>query len=864
MERKCNKKLLYALSFFIPVLMLLAIHFFHGIFPFGDATIMTGDSEYQFIDYLSYLKTIVFGNNDYSYSFSKNLGGNMAGFTAYYYLGPLAYISLLFPARDLPIALGVMLMLTVGLCSLTNCIYLTETGSPRKLNLLLAITYAYSGFLASYYQIILYYAAQILLPLVMLGLERLINDPKKRILYMVTLSAAVLTNYYSGYMICIFSLLMFIYKLLLRSDLKNLLKDNVEQIKSFIISSVLAVSVSAFNLIPTALSLSGSKDNFALGFGRQFPFSQVFSKLYTGAFKGNVSTGMPNIYCGMFVVLLLFVYFVDRHRALKEKLLSAGFIVFMLLNMYISTLDVIWHGMNKPIGFPFRYSYMLCFFMIMLSYKGYSNKRSALSVKQLLIFFGVFLMYSAYLLLVHNETTGIREILFSLLMLLCIAGIINAYVRKWVGRKFAFLIMGFVIILDLAFNASDALNYFELASLSEYRAYIDEMGKTVSDMKAQAPDEMYRTEKYVRRTHNDAMQFDYMGLSHFSSSEKREKLTFLGKTGIRSNGNWAFFGESNTALFDTLFGVKYIISKYRTIPNHYGRVVTDDEYKVFENDNYYGIMFISNRDIRHVDYSAYINNPFAFQEAIADNINGKDNKILQGVTEAERTLENLKEIKEDGYSRFERINKEEEAAVHYSVKVLDPTADEDTGENLFVYFDAPENQSAHIYRYDTDMGEYFTTYRWNVINMEAQFKGDTYEIRVCPDGDELTLSNAFFCYEDRDALKTYADDIKRNECHLKKLTSSHVTGEVNVNEDEKCVVMTIPYDENWSVTVDGVKVDTVPAVGHLISFDVNKGKHNIEMKYSPKGRKAGIVISMIALIICTIYSSNLFEKYHKK
>ena len=61
--------------------ILVVVFALHGIYPFGDSTVMTGDMEYQFVDYLAYLKTIVFGSNDFSYSFSKNLGGSMAGFS---------------------------------------------------------------------------------------------------------------------------------------------------------------------------------------------------------------------------------------------------------------------------------------------------------------------------------------------------------------------------------------------------------------------------------------------------------------------------------------------------------------------------------------------------------------------------------------------------------------------------------------------------------------------------------------------------------------------------------------------------------------------------------------------------------------
>ena len=85
MAGKAVKAKFYLTSFFLPIMILVVVFALHGIYPFGDKTVMTGDMEYQFVDYLAYLKSIVFSNNDFSYSFSKNLGGSMAGFSAYYY-----------------------------------------------------------------------------------------------------------------------------------------------------------------------------------------------------------------------------------------------------------------------------------------------------------------------------------------------------------------------------------------------------------------------------------------------------------------------------------------------------------------------------------------------------------------------------------------------------------------------------------------------------------------------------------------------------------------------------------------------------------------------------------------------------------
>ena len=84
-EEKRFAIIIYILAFLVPVAVMTFAFAVYGAYPFGNNTVMTGDTTYQFVDYLSYLKTIIGGDNDFIYSLSKNLGGEMAGFAAYYY-----------------------------------------------------------------------------------------------------------------------------------------------------------------------------------------------------------------------------------------------------------------------------------------------------------------------------------------------------------------------------------------------------------------------------------------------------------------------------------------------------------------------------------------------------------------------------------------------------------------------------------------------------------------------------------------------------------------------------------------------------------------------------------------------------------
>lgn len=845
---------IYCAAFLIPVLMLCVVYALHGIYPFGDNTVMTGDAKYQFVDYLSYLKSIVFGNNDFNYSFSKNLGGNMRGFSAYYYMSMLNFITLMFPSEFIPAAQALVLAVTAGLCSLNFCIFISSLYEVRFANLIFSIAYAFMGFMAAYFQLSMYFTCLAILPLIILGLFRLVSDSGHFVLYMITLFVAVLSNYYMGFMICIFCLLMFVYKILLEIEHAADIKKFGKTILTFICSSLLAVGMSAFNLLPALLSLEDEKNNFSLGIYRTFPLSQIFSKLYVGSFKGNLSMGLPNIYCGIFAAFLLVMYLLNGKISKKERILSAIFISFLIINLNFNPLNVIWHGLNQPIGFPYRYSYLLSFLFIYLSYRGFTEYDENREKIKIISIYTIFVLYSVFLIAVKNETVGIREIIITAAALTIYAVLFTLLNKKTenVQRILACILV--ISAAELSFNIYDAMDNLELSSLSEYREYVNEMGETVNELK-QEDSGFYRVEKDVRRTHNDAMQFDYAGLSHFSSSEKKDKMAFLGKLGLRNNGNWAFYAEPSTMFLDCFLGVKHFISQFHTTPNNYTKIIADNTYKGYLNEDALPIIFAGDSEINNIDYRNFGENPFEFQQAVADSLLGRETGIFVPAEVVNVNMVNLVEIDEGTHKHYEKTDESSDGYINYSVKVEDIMNNSENPANLFAYFDAPGFQNVTLYRYDTDMGPYFDVYRWNIVNLETHTVGDTYEISLHPAADSMDISGVYFYYENRDAVREFSKNILSNPGSLNKVTSSHLQGNIYIGSNDQCAVLSIPYDEAWSIKVDGKRIKPQIAAGMLLSFDAGAGDHEIDMRYIPKGAYAGLLLSIIAVSIsfCIIY-----------
>lgn len=832
-----EKIIIYFSSFFIPVIIWILVLMVHGMYPFGNQTIMTGDITFQFIDYLSYLKSVILTNNDFVYTFSKTIGGDMAGFSSYYMLSPFNLILLLFPNRMLPIALMVIIIVKCGFMSLFFAIMLNTLYGFKKESLIYAVTYSLTGYVIVYFQLYAYFDDMMLLPLIVIGIHRLIENPRKKMIYIFSLALSIVLNFYIGWMLCIFSVVYFLYQLYLQ-------KKGKAEIISFIISSSIAGTIFAVVLIPTVLSLRGEKNSFHLSFYKTMDLVDFFSRFYTDSFRGNISSCLPNIYCGMMILVLLLFYFLCKKIERREKIASLFILIFFVINFYINTLNVVWHGFNRPIGFPYRYSFLFIFMILLLSYKGMINFEASKIKTALIIMWSAYIIYSVFILIKGSDVIGKREIIIDAIILMGISGVLLLSVTKKLSVKTIILLLSLVQFLDLGENIYHSMYFFEFEDFVKYQNYIDRVGYAVNEIK-ESDDGFYRIEKTFRRSHNDAMQFNYAGMSHYSSCEKKEVISYMKSLGFRDNGNWSFYDSGSTALVDSIFGIKYIISQYNYMGKKYKRFskkyYDDEDYFTYMNQYALPLVYVATKDI--VNVKPGTDNTFEFQNKLADSINGKKNEFFTIPEISEYNLENLTEEISNGIHIYKKIDQAKEAYIEYVIH----TTKETDGLMLEAYFDAPDYQNARIKLNDDEKGEYFTKYRWSVLDLGKHDEGDTLYIKIIPGENELQISEQIFYYENMFKLKDYVANVKEQECTINKITSSHLTGTANLKQNGQ-IVFSFPYEESWEVYVDGEKKETEIAAGLLLSVEASAGEHKLELVYKPAGKTLGLVVSILGLI----------------
>ena len=80
------------------------------------------------------------------------------------------------------------------------------------------------------------------------------------------------------------------------------------------------------------------------------------------------------------------------------------------------------------------------------------------------------------------------------------------------------------------------------------------------------------------------------------------------------------------------------------------------------------------------------------------------------------------------------------------------------------------------------------------------------------------------------------------------MSTSAFSGDINAS---KAGVMftSIPYDKGWTVKIDGVETETFKLGDALLGFYITEGEHQVRFAYTPSGLTAGIIISIVCLLI---------------
>lgn len=604
MQKVFGKRMvLFILSFMIPVIVMLVIMKNRGFYPFGDKTLFIMDMRDQYMEFFASLRYLFRGDDSIFFSWSRSMGGNYLGLFAYYVASPLSFLTLLFPLEKMALAILFLTVLKVGLCGLSFAWYASYLWAMRTQDdkdmgsvmpvLIFSVSYALISYNMVYSMCLMWLDGVILLPLILLGAEKILSG-QKSLHYTLALAALFICNYYTAYMVGIFTALYMLYRVGSEAECTNV-KEYIKKLIRFTGATFLAFGIAAPLLLPVVKDLMQGKlaaASYMPDADTNFAFMELFGKLKNGVYDSITNEGLPAIYCGYLVSILLVVFFVLRGISLRRKISAACILILMACSFYFVKLDIAWHGFLYPTWFPYRYAFLASFFMIHVAFctmcelwVSYKNKKQFMTV--------------------------------------CTALVLTILVSIDLGINADALFRG----LEQEFGYSlqqDFVNFLE-----KEQALIEEMEKE--------DDGFYRTNVGFEYSKNDAMLLGYHGLTHYSSTFHAAVNSLTSKLGMAQAHIWNS-GYGTTALLDSLFAVQYVVED-APVPASYLKLASGEQ----------GAVLYKNPLALPIAYSAPLTeenpnldtgNPFENQNHFLNALAGTDTSYFTSVECTAAQLDN--------------------------------------------------------------------------------------------------------------------------------------------------------------------------------------------------------------------------------
>lgn len=833
---KENKWLL--ITFLVSFFVISVIYTLKHIAPFGNNSMLDVDFYHQYGPLLNELYDRVKQGENLLYSF--NTGGGIPFYRNFlnYLSSPFNLIMFFFKKENIVMAFSIIIGLKAVLSSCTMAYYLKKTFKQDSFLLcVFGLLYAFSGYFCAYYWNIMWLDGMVFLPLVMLGINRIVDD-KKPLFYTLSLALMLFANYFIGYMVCIFSVFYFLGYFWLRGNFK--IKNVLHKFLMFGAFSILAAGLVSFALLPLFYSLgsiSATKGSFP-DVGTNFGLLDYLFNHITGSNRTVFASDilpLPNVYSGLLTICLVLLLFINKKINKKIKALVIFALLLFYFSFNVNVIDFIWHAFHVPNDLPWRYSFIYVFVLITTGYYSYIkiNNLSKLKVSICFMVTFVFVMLASKLSF-DNLSDG--RVISCLIIIMCYYLIYLLSFIKKIPKKLISMLMLLVVSIECVYgiNANWKIDHDITTFMSDKKPYQDLIHKL-----SKIDNDLYRIEKTDYLTLNDGAWYDYKGISTFSSMAYENVSKFQRMIGMAGNDiNSYYYRYMQTPVYNTMFNIKYLLGNYIG-DDYYNTVMEKDGHYLSEYNYPSSVVYVVNSAIK--DWKLMPYDPFLNQRNFVFLATGNDDVFnpikVSTVTGGE--------ILDSGFQN--NSNGEFNYKLDSGQNSLTMALDNQNHEDVYLYIGGDRVNSFEVNDsyYSITSDEYYIV---NAQNKESDIVNVTINFDDSSDG---VLK--FYAYTINDAVfNKFYNDIKSGFMETKQYSDSLIVGTIT-NNASGCAFTTIAYDKGWSVFVDGKKVNTYMIADSYLGFDVPAGTHDIKLSFYPEKLKVGLIISGVSLILLFLY-----------
>ncbi len=851
------KKNNWVISFIVGAVGMYMILSYAGVLRTGKYCILEGDLIEIYVPVIrNFCRNILHGQSIY-YSWNNSLGMNTALMLSFYgAYNPLNIFYLIFYNIDPNIVTAFTIILKAGLAAITFQLFEKKVLKVDGLiSVVFSCFYALSSFQVAYGIVnIIWTDALYVLPIVFVSLYILQNKGNP-VPLSISYAYIFIVQPYMGFVVGLFSFIYFVISIFLTERKVSLFK----YLFGYALSVITAILLSSFAWLPALYQLGKSGVASSEGFiSLGINPLDVYNQLFFGN-NNSIAECMPNIYCGVLTLILLPIFFFDKKNELKLKIKTGIILLILVLSCVILPLYEIWCAFDSPDGWPFRFSFCLSFLIVTLAAIESKNLKE-LNYKALFIVFGANLaIYIAEIFLLKRS-----NILFTInnfLFLLINIGIF----LSWIGalclykkniedeKKLKTISLLFVLlaVFECVGNGFSAYykgeNYYKVPETEETRFYAwHENQKQLIDY-LKSDKSFYRVNYMGDYVCNSDSFTGYNGISDFSTSENVKLRDALEKMGFATSRKVTRnFGI--TSVTKMLLGVKYDADNFMPF------IGSDSvpPLQISENPYSLSLGYMVDDDISN----------FSFESGnVFDNLN----KFVSCMVSEESFVFNELDKDSLSYSEegLELVKNNtgyvfKNSAYQYDSYICLVADSDIQNDDIYIYFDNYSSElgvkSMIIMDGFENRNEYEGALSRSYIKpfeLYNDINGTTKEIRVFANGVvEQDVKDYYIARLDADVLQYIYSKLSDEQLIMEKISNTHISGYVDVKDDDEILFTTIPYDDCWNVKIDGNETNIVSILdGAFIGVRVPKGNHTIEFSYKVLGLKGGIMLSIVGTLI---------------
>lgn len=782
--------------------------------------------------------------------------------------------------------------------------YLNIMGFTKKTSLIVSLLYAFNGYMILWGQH--YWFANIIVyaPLMLYSLELLIQR-SKWVMFCLIIGLTAVYSYYFLYMISIYLVLYATarYILLKKIDSKKIMLF----ICKFSSSYILGIGISAFLLFPsiyTALTNPrvGLNIDFSLKPASLVEYISILGRPFSNDIMGRNYQFVgysnyyesPQLYCGL-LTLLLIPQLLKAFK-LREKIVYGslgGVLCSFILIPYGSVI------FNAFSSFTYRWSFVLIIFeLTMMAYavEFVLKDKNLVDRKILKYTFGILCKILALVFVFRLIYKSIKEkvvidslesvetlvygsIKYFIVIVIFLSLyylVTNLYSKNLLSRKIYSILIILLVCIELAAFSDTSVNKRDLVNpnyINNREGYFDNTNEIVKYLH-EKDNSFYRIEKsFYSATPSEPLFQNYYGTTVYNSLNNPEYLNFL-KTINASNARSRTIvdGFKDRTSIQTLLGVKYYISKNQNDkPYGYDLISKFGDFYLFRNSNYLPLGFTYNSYITEEDFSKlstedkdrallkyfimkngdvlpethkYLNKYNEDLKKTTSNIDIEYSKMIFGnmkIIEQQQGRAMLRYIALDSDPMI-TIPLEEKitnSKLKFSIEI---TSSQPTSGQIFYKEYSDEFKEDKSKKFSINQGT--SKYEVDLGFVSA----DQIRIDVGEIPGEYAINNIQLTSTPVTEYINDVEKLKKESLNVDQVSDDRILGEINLS-DNKLLFLSIPFDKGWHIYVDDVEHEIVSVNAGLSGVFLQKGEHNIKLKYAQPGLLQGVVVTTISLIL---------------